>query len=604
MKLSPRQNEIVESDERSILVVAGAGCGKTTTLISYAMRNLGREGDPRQIVIAFSNKAANDVRSRVEETIPDYADRIFVGTIHQFCMDVIRRYGNTIGIRSDVQVFESEEDRLEIMRKAVMNIPSRASSLNTLDDMAVKKVIGRMYSRMSMAKKTMDIEVLANPVYDEYSDLLASMNAIDFDDIILLARRILLENAKVARLYRLYYGGICVDEAQDLNRAQYEFIKTLAGDSMRILMVGDPRQAIYGFAGASSEMMCKHFVKDFDAKRFDLLDNYRSSRMVVEAAKVIEPKYQPDPHVYLTGDFSVSQYRDPKEQATAIVRKIQDLMSQGHPDTDGAIPPERICVLARSRYLLTDVSEELSRNGIENTVRTPPSKIAFESDFFKALLLGIRVIVNPYDEHHRMALNRLLGVPLDSSFPPVLDGYAYLEALRECWDELTRQNREGTFVPKNLERMFEDCERSIEDDYEASVFDEDLASWRSMIDRYIRTSRPDRTLNGFVTAMSMGTTASTADKGVILSTVHQAKGLEFDAVFIISVNDGVFPSGYARTEAEDEEERHNMFVAITRSRRLCYVSFCDLIEGRNGLKPREPSIFIEELESWLQTIQS
>lgn len=598
MRISEGQKRIAESDAKHILVVASAGCGKTTALTAYAQRHIGGERSPRQVVLAFSNKAANDVKIRMGENVPGHSDRIYIGTIHQFCYDIVMKYGHLIGLGHNIQVFESLDDRLALFSESILSLPDIRSKLDGLSDKERDEVVSSMYRELSMSKKTMrNLSESLMDLYREYSDRLMSMNAMDFDDIILYAHRILVENESVVRIYRTFYDGICIDEAQDLNIAQYEFVKALAGDSMRIIMVGDPKQAIYGFAGASSDIMCEKYPSDYgDVTVFELKDNYRSSRKVIEAARVIDPRYDPDKHVPIEGGFELHYFSDEEEQAVWVADEIIRLTTEGHESVDEPMEQEDICVISRNRYGLNSISKELERRGIAYTIKTSAMEKSFDSDVFEALWLGARVVINPSDTFHLRALNSILGSNIDSTFPPECDDGESLSYMAGFWREMKSQLAANSFVPGRLNPFLDSLSSLQADEKERFSFDRDRDVWDSFVRRYIRNTRMSaRSMNGLVTEFAMGSLENIGDRGVVLSTVHLTKGLEYDAVFVISVNDGMFPSYHAKTREQFDEERHNMFVAVTRSRRVCYVTCADIFKSRRGSIRRKPSVFYTEL---------
>lgn len=518
---------------------------------------------------------------------------MFIGTIHQFCFDLIRRYGELIGLPRGLQVFESRADLLAILDEAMRGRPGSADADGT------GHPVSELYDRISTAKRTLGPPPQGyEEVCREYEDMLLSMNAIDFDDIILYATRVLQEQPGVLRMYRTYYGGVCIDEAQDLNPAQYAFIRALAGDSMRVMMVGDPRQAIYGFSGATSDIMCKHLVNDYpDTVRFDLSDNFRSSKAILRAARCIEPGFEPEPHVVLSGEFSMESFADEREQAVWVVDRAMDLLAHGHPDMGVPPVPEDICIIARDRYRFAEVRGELEGRGVPYTLKSSVNDRSYETEFFEALWLGVRVLANPSDSHHLRLLNAMMGRPEDSPLPSGEGGDPRTDALRRIWDAMREQERTGGFDPREYEPIIDGYGSTLSAE-ESETFDEDHAQWTASVARYLGSSRTgSRSLSGLVTAASVGRTGKVADRGIVLSTVHLTKGLEYEAVFVITVDDGVFPSYRARTERDRAEERHSMFVAITRAKRVCHVCLTRTTEGRRGPILRGRSEYIEDLSA-------
>jgi len=258
MKLSDNQKEIVKSSEKHIVVTAGAGSGKTTVLIEHALNIVKTKStDSKILVLTYSNKAARELEDRAKNSIDNYIDHLYVGTIHKFCTDIIARYGNTIDLDPSFQILESSDERIELFKSAIDNYPELKHKISHVKK--PDKEIHSLFEKMGMVKRhKISIESLSvehKQLFDEYNELLALQNSIDFDDILCYAYKILSEVKGVLKIYQRNFVSICVDEAQDLNDIQYKIIKTLAGDRMSLFLVGDPSQAIYGFNGSSSKFM-------------------------------------------------------------------------------------------------------------------------------------------------------------------------------------------------------------------------------------------------------------------------------------------------------------------------------------------------------------
>lgn len=586
MDLSEEQRKIVDSTDRHVLVVAGAGCGKTTTLVHYIMKRALDPEAPKTVVLTFSNKAARDVREKIGEIAPELFDRLYVGTIHSFCLDMFRRYGHLVGMNPDSMVFESFEDRIELFSRALVGDPSEADRIRGLSDRERRSYIERRFSDMSSRKRTLDFSVYDDPVIREYNDMLKSMDVMDYDDIIIYGFRIISECPKVAEIYQVYYGCVCVDEAQDLNPSQYAFVKALASDVMNTFLVGDPNQAIYGFAGASSDFMCVDYPRDFDVRRFELRDNYRSSRAVMEAAQILEPEYRPEGRVPIEGEFTVTCYDDDDLEAEGIAGAIRVLLADGHPDVS-APTPEGIAVISRRRTILEKVAGHLADKSIRCVIRSAGVGPSFDSDLMNAIWLSLRVNTNPKDSFHRSRLDEVMFTDHAEGFDEcvarvvrVLSGFDTddMGALDEARREIERYA--GTLVDEN----------------EFGDITGDLEVWDSLTNDYLMSTSPGgRSLEGLMSTSSMRNSGTSDGGGVVLSTVHMSKGLEFDVVFIASVNEGILPDYRSRSDASLAEEKHNLFVSITRARRVCRLSFVRNRKGWRGFVREEPSRFIQGL---------
>lgn len=597
MILTEEQKSVISFDGKHALVVAAAGCGKTTTLVEYVMRRLNLDGS-KQIVLTFSNKAAADAKEKIAKTIPGYSESIFVGTIHEFASRIVNQYGRAIGLESRMQVFENDADRLDIVADAVSSIPSLRSKLVSVSEEGRNMFLRNVMSQIDMCKRQMiEPENDIGRIMRNYRDMLQSMNAMDFDDLVIYAIRILTETPSVANIYRTYYSGISIDEAQDLNHSQYCLVKAIAGDSMNILMIGDPNQAIYGFSGASPEYMCRLFPDDYlDCEKFRLTENFRSSKMVLKAAHAINSDFDPQGKVPIEGDFGVLRFDDPGAEAEYVISRIQNLLEHGHPDIEG-LRREGICVIARTRSGLKHIIDRCHDVGLEYTIKQTIRGTPFVSEFFEALFLGMRLTVNPKDDYHRRRFNSIIGLDTEVPFEPSswVGTSPMIESLAAILSEMGAQERMGDFSPEKYRDIIERYIASREDE-EVFELSDDLDEWDSMIHGYLLDSQiGNRNITGLLAAASLGKTRNSTEHGIILSTAHMTKGLEYDVVFIIGVNDGVFPDFRAETEEERLEERHSFFVALTRARRLCYVSYVDRRPTRFGTRTVRPSDYIGDL---------
>ena len=597
MNLSTKQLQIVEAADKYIYVIAGAGSGKTRTLTERIVRTLSQsKRGERVLAITFSNKAANELRERLLQSYTESQlnDLVYVGTVHNFCMEIVLQRGSAIGLPEDLHIFESVEDRFEIFRTALDNVPQMKAKYLNQEGKVNSKGIRELFDLLSKAKRDFKFpsdyseKPLSQRLYQEYNDLMLAQNAIDFDDILLYAYRILAEKPSIARIYQRMYKHICVDEAQDLNKAQYSVIKTIAGEATAILMVGDPNQAIYGFNGSSSCYMCKDFPNDYGAKKYELIDNYRSSHEVIEAAKKIEPSFAMEGQLPIQGELASFVFEDEQAEAIWISQKIDELLQNGHPDVDGGkILPDQCAILARNRYVFSALTKLFDEQNREYNIRVSANQGLFsESVFFKLFDLGLRIIMNKCDILHLSEMINLMGATSNTiktydelKESPLLinlfgkDGAA---AINLAWDIIQSSNRQFKF-DKALEILGTYCESSIHfsDDNERSLVYNDYLAWKERWVKYVRASSiEDRTITHMMRSIALGITNVSNETGITLSTVHMSKGLEFDVVFIMGLNEGVFPDYRALNDSKQlDEEQHNMFVSITRSKRLCYLSY-------------------------------
>ena len=589
LALSKAQQEIVDHDEGAILVVAGPGSGKTRVLTERVRALLQRpKAHFKILALTFSNKAANEMAERLE-SLGDQRQRATVSTLHGFCLELLADRGKAIGVTGHPQIFERAQDRRQVLMLAVNSDPllwGELANAGTAKDQSYRiddwlKEISRIKAHPLTGVP--DTGSFEEHLLEAYDAGLSASGAYDFDDLLLLAYRLLTEASQVASLYRRIYRYICVDEAQDLNEAQYAVITALCGDSFRnVMMVGDPKQSIYGFNTSNPKFM-EDFACDFGAKRVELTDNFRSSQMVVRAARQLIPSYSVEGQLPIAGWVRVLAGNDEAHEATLIVDEIERLLLEGHPDIEGEFALSRCAVLGRNRYCILAVEHELTARGL-NFYRRLSAAHEYESDLLQHLLLGLRLLANPADRFHLNALLKAWGmpgtiIPVCSTASEVVDALsaaaqvggdgdsvAVVRALKTIVDSPTPRLPPALAILKtHADGLDEEARRYVYSDADLIA-----GEW----DQYLRSKASAATLGSFLSNMALGSTQQPNADGVALMTVHASKGLEFDAVFLVGMAEGIFPDYRAgnRAAALDEESR-SAFVAATRSKRLLYLSY-------------------------------
>lgn len=589
LSLSKTQQEIVDHDEGAILVVAGPGSGKTRVLTERVRTLLQRpKAHFKVLALTFSNKAANEMAERLAG-LGDQRQRATVSTLHGFCLDLLADRGKAIGVDGHPQIFERAQDRRQILMQVVSSDPLLWSELAEAG--SAKEQNYRIDDWLKAISNIKTHPLTGGPeagsfeehLLEAYNAGLAASGAYDFDDLLLLAYRLLSEVPQVAGLYRRIYRYICVDEAQDLNEAQYAVITALCGDGFRnVMMVGDPKQSIYGFNTSSPEFM-EDFARDFGAKRVELTENFRSSQMVVRAASQLIPSYAVEGQLPIAGWVRVLAGNDEAHEATLVVDEIERLLRDGHPDIEGGFALSKCAILGRNRYCIVEVERELAARNLKFYRRLSAAH-EYESDLLQHFLLGLRLLANPADRFHLNALLKAWDitepvVPVCSTASEMVDAlsaaaqavgsqdsHAVIQALKTIGTSQTlRLTPALTVLKKHAEGFDEEARRYVYSDADLIA-----REW----DQYLRNRPSATTLGGFLSNMALGSTQQPDADGVALMTVHASKGLEFDAVFLVGMAEGIFPDYRAinRTNLLDEELR-NSFVAATRSKRLLYLSY-------------------------------
>ena len=618
LRLTPSQQTVVDHESGAILVVAGPGSGKTRVLTERIRTLLERdEGHFRILALTFTNKAANEMAERLE-SVPGIKERAFIGTLHSFCTEVLANRGKTVGINGLPNIFDSYQDRKQVLEDAVEQIPALLSQLRSLSkpkDRSKRldnwlKFIAEQKSNLVLS--SMIDNDLMRQLYVEYDAQLRASNAIDFDDLLLLSYRLFQDRPKVANFYRRQYKYICIDEAQDLNECQYRVLRALCGDDyFNLMMVGDPKQAIFMWNGAHPKYL-DLFEKDFNAKKVVLRENFRSASLIVDAAQRLDSDYSVDGVLAVEGIVDVSRCEDETEEAQFILDKIEELRADGHSDVENPISYESCAIIGRSRFAFREIEKLFKEKEIPFYKKTSGSGVRSESDIVSEFEIALRLLANPRDRLH-------LGM--------LLQEWGVSESIDECLADLDLKNLSGEALFEHIEPnasaksdpIFEilrtinwaatgfrlsDALDAIEDiagefdDEERALVMEDIQEWRKHWEFYVRSEQGgSQNVQGFLSQLALGTTQQPREDGVALLTVHSSKGMEFDVVFMVAMNEGTFPDFRAKDDSLVEEQR-NAFVAVTRSRRLLYLTYPSLkMMPWGDQKRQKPSRYLEMIES-------
>lgn len=608
MQLSQKQLQIVNHKDGALLVEAGPGSGKTRVLIERIKYLLSSSKRGKVLALTFSNLAADEMKDRLSEdrAFEEQLDRVTAGTIHSFCLDLVQSRGNLIGLNTDMVLFESEDDRKNVLKDVFLENQQLKDFLARQQDK--NQVMQRVLQLITEQKKRFilpencSINEPFSLIYSEYNQKLIDQNAMDFDDILFFAYRILTENPSVVHVYNSLYRYICIDEAQDLNFAQYQVIKALCGDGFNnVMMVGDANQSIYGFNGSDSNFMTKYFVADFSPVVYKLNDNYRSAKRIVEFANRLEHYDSITNYVY-NGELLATKVADESAEAKFVADKIEELIKNGHPDVEGALSVNRIAVIARNKYVFSHLETEFSARNISFSFKKNSTGIDNESDYMKVFGLAIRILINKKDYIHLTQLKNAVGFS-DS----ITDNKSGITILREV---LTKTDYES-MIPA-LEALSKEvlnfstalnCLDNIlssYDDDERYLISMDIQQWRNHWSKYcMLVPKENRTLTSFRNQISLGKTRETEDNaGIALLTAHMSKGLQFDVVFIIGLSEGTFPDYRAIKAGGSQlsQEMNNMYVAVTRAKRLCYMTYPAKKRMPWGdIKNQSPSRYIKDI---------
>jgi len=590
IRLSLTQRQVVDFGDGPLLVLAGPGTGKTRVLTERVRRLLSLEREHfRVLALTFTNKAAREMEERLDD-LGELSGRAFIGTLHGFCLGMLSDRGKPVGVNSTPQIFELFSDRRQVLAEAVASDPLLNQELMMAGDAKARtrKLDDWLRAISNVKNHPITIPEIEDPleqrIFVAYNAGLEASGAFDFDDLLLLAYRLLAENAKIASFYRRLYRYICIDEAQDLNEAQYAVVKALCGPDFRnVMMVGDPNQSIYGFT-TSSPKYIKEFERDFRAKKIALDENFRSSKVVVEIAHALEPSYSVKGQLPIKGCARLLVGDDEEGEAKLVADEIERLCKEGHPDIEGQITPARCAVLGRTRYTLLAVEAELASRAIP-FYRRVTSLHENESELADDFQLALRTLANPRDLLHMSAL--LKRWKLKQEFEGISEPTQVVAFLADC-AKVSGEVRCRTIADAigviakqrsrfNIKPAIEVLRKhadALSPGERGAVYDDTEVMLREW-DQYLRSgSSQTRALPGFLSSMALGTSQQIKSDGAALLTVHSSKGLEFEVVFIVAMAEGVFPDYRAQNKpSEMAEEKRNAFVAVTRSRRLLYFSF-------------------------------
>lgn len=591
--LSPEQERIVSFEEGPIYVKASAGSGKTRVLTERIRYLLGKT-KKRILALTFTNKAGEEIRQRLDD-VSNLDRRLFVGTFHSFCQHALENHGSLLGFSKMPDIFEAETDRLELIEQAIQQTPSYHSTYREQSEREqrnaryqglefIAKVKRNLIADQGLCRHTDDEKLVL--FYQTYQDLLRSQNAIDFDDLLLFTYNLFVNYPKIADLYRRSFQIICIDEAQDLNNAQYQLLLALTGgEHHNIMMVGDPHQSIFHFIGSSADFMDKRFVEDFKPTVFELTKNYRSSQKVFAAAKkllsgseVLDPSKEPT-DIAKKGAFEICSLENEWDEAQWIVDRIKNLVElKHHDDIEGDICYEKIIVLARHKYVFNQLEPKLIGYGLPFYYKMTLGNIGFESYLMKLFDLAFRIKLNPQNVLHKIRLCEMLKIDKHEK--------SDLRTITTMLDESLDESMEKKILEividlkddgSDLKKQFETFKNQlvVDDDNDKKMILDDIEELLRHWHHY--ASKTDhKSIRQFKNAMALGQTQPLAQHhGITLSTIHSMKGQESDIVFLMGMDDETFPDYRAirNNGIELIQEKNNLYVAFTRAKRFLYVTW-------------------------------
>ena len=589
MTLNDKQLEAVNHTEGPCLVLAGAGSGKTRVLTERIIKLIDDGVSPYNILaITFTNKAAKEMRVRVQNKIGDVADSIFIGTFHSFGLRILRENYDAIGYSSNITILDTDDTKSLIKRILKENSFDPA-------DYDIKHIISKISSAKNDGISPLEFSKLflnehdkvIGLVYEKYLKLLKENNSVDFDDLLLKPVEIFKKRKDILEKYQERFRYILVDEYQDTNSIQYELCKMLAKKYNNIFVVGDANQSIYSWRNADYRNIL-NFEKDYKNAHVVLLEeNYRSTNTILKAANSVIKNNNEGTKLNLwtsIGDGEKIEYirvEDEIKESSFVINKIKELVSEGYSYSDFA-------VLYRTNAQSRTVEEAFVRNNIPYNIIG--SYYFYNRKEIKDLIAYLNLIYNTNDS---VSLERVINTPKrgigtktidnirekanmnDISLFDAIDSGKELEfkkLILELIEDSKTMNLsdliEDVLVKTGLRREYE-LDKSIESDTKV----ENLNEFKSLAVNFEDNGIYDLStfLENIMLVSDKGQYTED-DNNVNIMTLHSAKGLEFNIVFILGMEEGIFPHSRSFESAKElEEERRLCYVGITRAKKKLYL---------------------------------
>ena len=635
--LNPTQREAVEAIEGPVLISAGPGSGKTRVIthrIAYLIKSCGVS--PHNIMaVTFTNKAAREMRERLEQLLGQAAEALTLGTFHAICVRILRREGKAIGLDSSFVIYD-EEDQLSLTKQALeeLNLDPKQYAPRALHS-AISAAKSRLIGPNDYAQRVSSyFEEIVHRVYQRYQQLLSQGRAVDFDDLLMKTVQLFQDQPQILKRYQSKYVHILVDEFQDTNIVQYMLMKHLAGKYRNLCVVGDPDQSIYSWRFADLRNILS-FEKDYpEAKVVFLEQNYRSTKTILEVATdVISVNMQRKPKKLWTenedgASIIVIESYNAEEEAQSVVNEIEKLTGQEQISLKDCAVMYR--VNAQSRAL----EETFLRYGV-------PYKLVGGTRFYqrrevKDIIAYLRVIHNHQDS---VSLVRIINVPVRGIGQRTLShlqdwakahDISLFEALKQVSQNVITGERKQSLPPRIIQALAgfaavmagliaQSRELSLSGlldkiwehtGYRKYILDkedgedrwENVMELKSVASEYDELD-PEEALAAFLEKVSLVSDIDELDEkpdAVTLITLHQAKGLEFPAVFIVGMEEGILPHRRSFDDPEEmEEERRLCYVGITRAKKRLYLlrSYRRSLFGGSTANP--PSRFLQDISPHL-----
>ncbi|MDH6366427.1 MULTISPECIES: UvrD-helicase domain-containing protein [unclassified Breznakia] len=622
--LNAKQKEAVTTIDSHLRIVAGAGSGKTrviTTRIAYLIMEK-HVAPYRILAITFTNKAANEMKERVEGILGVKNSGVLLSTIHSLCVRILREEIRYFDYPRNFVILDSDDQKSilrDIYKKHEIELKSApyAQTLSYISNNKTSFVsAGKAYDMANY-----EHEKRLATIYVDYEKKLQDMQALDFDDLLLFVYRLFKENVEVREKWQGRYDYIHVDEFQDVDMIQYGIVRYLCGPACILCVVGDPDQTIYTWRGAKVDIIM-NFEKDFKGcKSIVLNENYRSTKTILKAANSLirHNEYRIDKDLYTENeeDFKISFYESQDEQHEGlwIAKKIISLHQE-------SVPYHQMAILYRSNYLSRNLEKVLLDGNIP--YRIYGSVKFFERAEIKDALSYLRLMITDNKSMGELAIKRILNVPKRGAGPKTMEtmdvlaeahNFDYFETIRlhpiakgktqqniDAFVDLIlkyRKESETMAISIIIRKLLKESGyfKMLEDANETDRLD-NINELIHDIETY-EENNPEGTLDDYLQMIALYTDTQEEGAGdaVQLMSVHSAKGLEFDNVFVYSVAEGIFPNERSVNEGGKhalEEERRLAYVAFTRARKRLFLTTSVGLSYVTG-RMKTTSRFVKEL---------
>lgn len=612
--LNKEQQQAVNHIDGPMLVLAGAGSGKTKVLTNRISNLIQNGVSPFNILaITFTNKAAKEMKDRELSLIGPLAHNIQISTFHSLGLKILKENYSLLGYEKNFTIIDSD-DALTIIKKLMKELNMNKENYNPREIRSkISSAKNAMMSVDAFAKVEFDHKIVE--LYKHYQQKLKTGNSVDFDDLLILPIKLFKTYPNILDNYQERYKYILIDEYQDTNDAQYTFSKLLAAKYRNIFVVGDNDQAIYAFRGANYKNIL-NFEKDYpEAKTILLEENYRSTKTILNAANSVikNNKERKDKNLWSNNDEgSKIKYKivtNEKEEAITIVGQIKELLAKG-------IKEEDIAILYRTNAQSRVLEEEMLKKNIK--YRVVGSFYFYNRKEIKDLLCYLRLISNHKDD---VSLLRIINTPKRGVGEKTIDnltslavekGTSIYEAIesgkekdfKDLIEELTTAMNSITLtelidliLEKSGIKKELTSSRLLEDEIRLENLNEFKGVTKSYEEEY-----GSATLEDFLNEISLVSDMTEHQDGsnrVSLMTVHSVKGLEYDYVFLVGMEEGIFPHYNAINDGSNsaiEEERRLCYVAITRAKKELYITSAETRTLFGNTNRNMPSRFIEEID--------